>query len=492
MAVTFSITSTGLDTLDLTYVGSQFSLQPDKYLPVVATPTGDGSIPPYVTETIPVMLTEVTYDAYASSMQVLATHQKRAAEYWVNQQQATPVWLNCKLDGESFPRRALVKAIHFEFRPWIQALYQECGTSVAPDRQLGTLLIERHPYWEDPTPREFINTTPAAAASVVYDYLIEPGGDVPCRINGLGWRATVNTLERFWMGIRSATLHGATGVTAFIPVWECEDATLVVDNAIAADGGGTEPNTASPGGGSGDYVNVDPEAAGAVIDWDDGAYHPVLAWTLTDVGYTTFSDAAGRFLWILRTKAQSGEWSLRLVSGYGSYALAQGYLDPVSVVNTDWDYKEMGVSTIPTRSRKAIESIVLADGLDRLAYMVVEAQRISGVGDLRVDCLCPVPVDEGFLKVSRGSASPTTDTWFGEGPKGDTQVVHTTDAASDYTRRNEPYEEETFRIPPGDGRIICVYAQAANSVLTDRIEFADTSVGVSKYTERWVSLAGVE
>ena len=491
MAVTFSLTSTGLVTIDFTDTSESFFLQEDAYLPVWATPTGDGTIPPYVTETLPVGVNAVTYNSYASWMQNLVAFQKRAAEYWVNSQQAVPVWLNCKADGETSARRAFVKAIHFEFRPWTEALYQECPSSAAPNNLFGTILIERHPYWEDPTPQVFTNVSPAAGASVAYDYLIEPGGDVPCRIDGLGWRGT-NTLTRFWMGIRSATLHGASGVTGFIPIWECEAATLVADTSIAADGGGTEPNTASPGAAAGDYVNIDPSAGGSAITWNDGSYHAVLAWTLTDVGYATFSDAAGRFLWLLRTKAQSGEWSLRLVSGYGNYVNAQGYLDPVSVTNTAWDYKEMGVSTIPARNRQVISTSILADGLDSLAYIVLEAQLISGSGDLRVDCLCPVPIDEGFLKVSRGLADTANDTWFCESPKGERQVLHTHDAATDHIERVEPFEAETFRIPPGDGRIICVYAQAASSLLTDRIEFADTSVGASLFTERWVSLAGTE
>jgi hypothetical protein len=55
------------------------------------------------------------------------------------------------------------------------------------------------------------------------------------------------------------------------------------------------------------------------------------------------------------------------------------------------------------------------------------------------------------------------------------------------------YEAETFRLPPGDGRIFCVYARPnAVSVLTDTVEFADSGAGTNSYTERWGSLRGTE
>ena len=77
MAVTFTLTSTGLTTIDFT-AATGFTLQPD-YVPVVATPTGDGSIPPYVTETLPVVIRATSENNLALHMQNLHALQKRAA-----------------------------------------------------------------------------------------------------------------------------------------------------------------------------------------------------------------------------------------------------------------------------------------------------------------------------------------------------------------------------------------------------------------------------
>jgi hypothetical protein len=499
MAVTFTLTSTGLVTQDLTVIGSAFSLQPDYYIPVVSTPTGDGSIPPYVTETIPVMLAAANYDTYASYMQNLAAHQKRAAEYWVNSQQTTPVWLTCKLDAETTARQTLVKSIHFEFRDvgWTEWLYQECPNSAAPARLFGTLLIERHPYWERTSSALALpNTTPSAAASVAYDYTSggDIVGDVPARINALAIRGATGgrVLQRLWMGIRSATLHGAAGVTNFTAVWECEAGTNIADASISDDGGGTEPNTASPGSGSGDYVDVDPEAGGAVLDWDAGTLLAVFVLDLSDVGYATteFDDAAGRFLWLLRCKVTAGTWEVQMrVSGFRDNNFSTG--DPIEVSGTDWDYKEMGVFTFPQRNLKAIDSTHLAIDLGDNRVWIF-ARRTSGVGDLRLDCLCPVPIDEGFLKVEDANATTNYDCWFGQGPGEQMQVISVLDAATDVFSDICPFEAENFRLPPGDGRIICVYAESSLSVFTDQIEFADTTVGTSAYTPRWAFLRGSE
>jgi len=646
MAVTFSLTSTGLTTIDFTSA-TDFVFQDDYYVPVVITPTGDGSIPPYVTETLPVMVNATTDNDLALTMQELAALQKRAAEYWVDQQQAIPVLLNCKLDAETTGRQALVKAIHFEWKPSIHAMYREC--SIPPGWALGTVLIERHPYWERTTARIFPNVTPAAAAAVVYDYtgygpelasnigfetvaagpdwanwaeavgdgaladegaikhggahackqtagasantyvsqtltvtpnqtylflfwtygdganagrysvydlthtayIIAPtttewpwaawnefyntfdtpagctqvviylqcpvanggivyyddvtvkyyvhdiAGDVPARVNALAIQSGTAgaTLTKYWMGIRSAALHGATGVMSFIPVWECEDGTNIGDASVSDDGGGSEPNTASPGGGSGDYVIINPGAGGTAIDWSDGDFHQVYGQTLTGAGYNdnTKVDAAGRFLLLLRTKMQTAgnEWRVRIRSGFGSSL--QSYHDPVSIASTSWNYYQVGTITMPGRNKQALETAFLSSA-GEYDSIFLEAKQITGSGDLYLDCVPFVPIDEGFLKIIDTITDTSRLAVIAEGPKGDTQVLQVDDVGGGAFAiyRNEAFEFEHFRLPPGDGRIMCVYARSASSVFTDQAEFADASIMTSAYTERWAALRGAE
>jgi len=629
MPVTFSLTSTGLTTIDFTSA-TDFVFQDDYYVPVVITPTGDGSIPPYVTETLPVMVNATTDDDLALTLQELAALQKRAAEYWVDQQQAVPVLLNCKLDLETTGRQALVKAIHFEWKPAIHPMYREC--SIPPGWMLGTVLIERHPYWERPTVRVFPNVWSTAAAAVAYDYtgwglqLISNGGfetvaagpdwanwtedagdgaladegvwvhggvhaarltagasantiiyqditvvpngeyyltfwargdvanagryqvydfthgadivpvtstgiigivytvlastwvapagcttvrilfycpttnggvayvddvgvalllhdivgDVPARVSALTLYTTATDyLSRFWMGIRSATLHGATGVTGFIPIWECEAGVLNVDTSIYLE---------APGGGSGagnNTVHVDPGFGGSGWDWD-AAYINVQSLSAANVGYATYSDCFGRFLWLLRARVTAGTWSVYLRGGL--YA-AENYFDPITVSNANWDYHELAVCAIPTFDVQGFETTSIV----HIPVFWLYAKRLTGAGDLYLDCLCPIPTDEGFLKIYNGRIiSGDVYTILGEGPHGHQQVLGITNAATDRARNTAAFEWEHFQLPPGDGRMICVYADSDRSVITDDIEFADGALSASIYYERWTALRGAE
>ena len=610
---------------------------------------GDGSIPEYLSEMIPVTIVGTSDDNFAAHLQKFALLQKGAAEYWVDPQQATPVWYHEKLSAETGERRALVKSLGLAFD-------QETGSlmSGSPKTTAGkkaTLFVERHPYWERTTTRIFPNATPTAAAAVAYDYTADetekmsnagfetagggdpdfwlnwmenagagtladegvivfagshackmtsgnpadtcvyqditvvPGGiyyldfhargdgtnagryfvrdnthaanilpmtstgvtaaayaevallftvpagctsvgiylyctpvnggvcyfdnvfswlpahdivgDVAARVNALAIQSGTAgaTLTKYWMGIRSATLHGATGVTSFIPVWECEDGTNIGDASVSDDGGGSEPNTASPGGGSGDYVIINPGAGGTAIDWSDGDFHQVYGQTLTGAGYNdnTKVDAAGRFLLLLRTKMQTAgnEWRVRIRSGFGGYL--QSYHDPISVASTSWNYYQVGTITMPGRNKQALETAFLSSA-GEYDSIFLEAKQITGSGDLYLDCVCFVPIDEGFLKIIDTITDTSRLAVIAEGPKGDTQVLQVDDVGGGAFAiyRNEAFEFEHFRLPPGDGRIVCVYARSASSVFTDQAEFADASIMTSAYTERWAGLRGAE
>jgi len=600
---------------------------------------GDGSIPEYVTETIPVTIVGTTDDNFAAYLQTFALLQKRAAEYWVDPQQSTPVWYHEKLSAETGERRALVKSLGLAFDPETGSLMSGSPKTTAGKK--ATLFVERHPYWERTTARMFLNTTPTAAAAVAYDYTalgpnllasLNPGfedpgaggadiwanwtetvsdgvlanetssvqagndaaavragptaatrihqditlvanqeyylffytrgegtyagrymiydlsnsaaivtytstgvpgttyaavqqnfttpagctsirieflcptvdgaqayydtvdvrfrdhdivGDVPARVNALTMQSA-NDLHRLWMGIRSASLHGATGVTGFIPVWECEDGVLNIDGSIYLDsvGGASEANLASPGAGSGDFVVVDPGFASSTWDWD-AAYINVQTLSSANVGYTTYTDSYGRFLWLLRAKVTSGTWSIYLRDGY---SIAKNYQDPKTIDSTAWNYFEVAINTLPLCDQQGVS----LTSVSQIFFIYIYAKRLTGSGDLKLDCFCPIPIDEGFCKVEDGYMDASRYTVLGEGPHEHCQVLTLNNDATDWGRDINIFEWENFRLPPGDGRIVCVYADTTETVLTDTIEFADAALSPSIYTERWTSLRGAE
>ncbi len=117
------------------------------YAPQVVTPSGDGTIPPYVREEIPVRVKGTSADNLASVLQTLHLLQKEAAEYCMDPTQATIVWLHGKLNAETGERRVLVKSV--------ELILAGNPYATRPDFRdngvRGTLIVERHPYWEDVT-----------------------------------------------------------------------------------------------------------------------------------------------------------------------------------------------------------------------------------------------------------------------------------------------------------------------------------------------------
>ncbi len=149
----------------------------------------------------------------------------------------------------------------------------------------------------------------------------------------------------------------------------------------------------------------------------------------------------------------------------------------------------MTVMPISLRNIHALITTDVAVSLEDLYTIKVQARRITGAGDLHLDCLIPIPIDEGFSKteyIAAGTAN--IDFYYGESPEGTGQAI--SGAAANLFRPGVPVSQEHFRLPPGDGRIYCVYEETSSSDITDTIIFNDGDVG--RYYERWLSLRGGE
>src|SRR3989337_281028 len=170
MAKVFKLTD-GTNTLDIAST-SVFWLREEGYEPKIAVPSGDGSIPPYMQQSIPVGLQSATDNEMATTLQTLALLQKRAAEYFADPTQYTPVWFHEKLDGETGERRALVRSVEFvPAASWLSA-----NSQLVREGFFGVLVVERYPYWEVVSIRQLPQATPTAAAAVVYDYTAAGAG----------------------------------------------------------------------------------------------------------------------------------------------------------------------------------------------------------------------------------------------------------------------------------------------------------------------------
>jgi hypothetical protein len=433
--------------------------------------------PAPVLEVLNLLLSRSDQDNIASSMQALHDMQIWAEQYMKDPTTEDPVWLHAKMANETGERRALVHRIEIQYgASW----YGDEAT--AEDLPL-TITVLRGPYWESTSVRNLPDAAPSAAACVAYDYTA--AGDVVAAHDIVGDGARLRYFDvfdngsdqtgRFWMGIRSANKHGATGISNFEPIWECEDGTNGTDATDTVD------STASGG------YNVTVSESG--VDWDDGSFHVVLTHTLTNAT-TNEEDQLGNFLWLLRTKVASGTWEIRFNFPYGASNPRNYYSSPIKeITSTNWEYYEMCVLPIGLRNIHAITDSDFSKSNIGAYSLEIVARRTSGSGDFYVDCVIPLPIDEGMVKFQSDETLALAHHSIGQSPEGIYDgLKHKSSAVEE---KIEILSINNFVLPPGDGRIYCVYAKAGGtSDIADVITFNDGDIG--RYYERWLSLRGSE
>jgi hypothetical protein len=462
--------------LNLNSTTTGFRLEEFGWTPVVATPIHLGDPPPVI-ETLNLFVSNTSYDNISSNMQSLHEMQVLADRYINDNQQEDPVWLHANMDGETGERRALVRSITAQYKhPWFGA--GEATTNIPL-----SLTVVREPYWERTTARSLDGVSITGAACMVYDHTNTPSqdivGDVGARVRF--WRMTSATSAAvFWMGVRSANKHGATGITNFEEIWECEDGT---NNASESGITDTVDATAS-GGNRVTLTETD-------LNWDDGTYRMVLNLKLSDISANE-QDNFGKYLWLLRAKASAGSstWDVKLQYSYHYSTNPVSPIDSeiVEVSGTSWNIYEMGLSPIGLRNMHALLDTDFGFSNETTFRVDIFARRTSGAADLHLDCLCPIPTDEGFCKVERTSAADTDVTIFGYSPEGTTAVMAHTNANAPI-RTAGTVNDEGFRLPLGDGR---TYIVASNTSYHDLNNLSVNASDVGKYYECWLSLRGSE
>lgn len=472
----------GTNTLDLT--GSDIKLD-HAYLPQYATPPGDGTIPPDVIENVPVIITATSADNLAAIIQNVDLLRRNAARYMQELDNEAPVWWHQKLDGETGERRALVKSIRL-------ALERNPYAAAPPVTQMinGSLMVTRHPYWERTASRDMPEATPAAAVSLLYDYTAAGSvvaahdivGNPSARMSRFLIRPEIgDTLERLWIGIRSADFYGQT-VSNFVPVWELEDGS----NNASESGVTDEADATASDGNKVQVVETD-------LEWDD-TWQRVLTYKLNDATVDKFSDQFGKHLFLLRAKVTAGTWETRARFGYGIIDYAEHVQhDPIEIAATSWNIKELAVQTIPIRNLRVVPLSWFADHHEADLVLSIWARRTSGAGNLELDCVCPIPVDEGYLIASEftsvGSIPQRDGLVVGNSPLDETNVLARDDTLAIF-ERHPVFSHHNFRLPPGDGRMVIAYARASSSDITDVIDINITDHG--KYYERWDGFRGAE
>lgn len=468
MALTFKFR---YDTTDLNLQAGTSGLQLAQrgWLPQVPTYT-PGREPPLISETMRLNAERDTTDNLAASIQALNLFQKYAAEYYVDPFYSNEVWLHSQMTDETSARRAAVRSIEYS---WGDSQFG----GVASTQNLVALntVVVRSPAWENPSAFQLPSVTPSAAVSVKYDYTnagASPiAGTMPARVGV--FQITNNdinaTLDRFWIGLRSANKHG--DLADFETVWECEDGTNAATGSDVADGGA-----------SGGFKVVGTPSA-------SDTWERVFTISLSDVVALSadYVDNFGRFMWLLREEVSSSStFQIQLRWGYSGLIndeFVQGEIFEVD--NTDWDVLVMGTQSIPLNDMRVLRGLESLEG----GYEIqVWMKRTSASGTISFDCLAPVPVDEGYLVLENCDIAYEEYVLLGFDPFGRSQALSFNTAGTQKLAFTE-IETPFFQLPVGEGNMIIVAARNLQQIYDDGIILGGATAQNSAY-ERWMDLRG--
>lgn len=408
-----------------------------------------------VEETLSLRISGSSLNALASNMQTLdgfLTKPYELQEYQMYQS----LWLRSQLGTESNTRQTCV----FEAKraPTVEVSGNSAKANVLREYVMG---LKREGWWESTVSDNFSSASISALGGVMpYSGL---GGDRPARVAMGRISGSSNSLNEFWLGVNSTRLD--TSPSSFNPVWNLRLGFYTGDD--------TTTGTACADSSAQDGYK-------AVVTFSTTASMvPRVYITCQDVT----NEQAGRFQVLLRAKVTSTRIA-RVRMGYGSLYQANLYffntLYPVQISSTSWKLYPLGQADIPVNPTAA----QIGTGL-RTAGIKLEAESVSGSGNLDLDCLILIPSLAGVLHV-KGNNPVATGWWYElyHLPNGELRGKVTDNALLGVTIEElHPYQEK-WGLYPGDGAIVC--AAQYNDVSTKGNTFDLT---LNAY-ERWITLRG--
>ena len=467
MAVTLQVTD-GTTTVNLANTtGPELGAN---YLPVFAEPTGDGTIPPDVTEALPVYVNISSDDNLASTLQDIATLQRRAAEYMADPNQATPVWFHRKLTNETSAVRYLVKAMHFTPDAQLGGLFD-----VAPaitEGRIGVISITHHPYGERTSALSGAGTDNVSLFGGACDYSgTDLVGDVPARayyieIDDL---PAAKAFYQYWIGFRSSNRVSTPANVASL--WEVEDGTPGT-NSTEAGGDGT----ASGGG------RTDCTFGTATWQWRASI-------SMSNVT-ANYADQKGEFVVLMRAKVNTGTAQVKLQQT-GQVTTIYKFGPVVDVAATSWTLYNLGTVKFPVRDLHAVPIAMYAASYDQRDNLRIwgRVKPGSATPTLSMDCLILIPCDEYFIHVKSAEVAASTGDALRicVSPE-DVPAAISVDVGS-YFNGAAPVVVIGTGIPTGDGRMFICAAQDDDGTAPAVGDDVDALVSA---IPRWVYFRGAE
>lgn len=441
------------DTLDLLDFVQGFTLADNGWIPQVA-PLGQAA----VTETLTFRAKATSHDGLAERLQILDDWIVKV-DWSHDPTQRQYVWLNARWKTETETRRAPVYNLSYSLNS------SPAGPFVRDDSFVPELVIviTRGPYWEQLTLTLLnnfgISTTGGA------DYLLDNGnpyiaiGDVPARIRLFGFNYAPAALRYVWVGFRSSR----NGVLAnFAPVWPLNGAVYSLPGDVTATADATAYN--------GNKM---------VIDFSGGASLLNRIRVITSDITANTADQRGLYTCLLRAKMSDGSIArARISSGFASATYSNPYYtNPrVPIQGTSWLLYDMGILRLPSIQREtAASTFVMA-----AAGAIIDAERVSGSGDLELDCLILIPYNDAYLNLDIGNNSV------------DATVLTSPDysyaAYDSVTLQQSAIQPSNWNLPANNEAPLCVIAAQASTAhsLTPDAQISAFII------PRWRTLRGTE
>ncbi len=394
-----------------------------------------------VTETMTFRAQALSHDQLAGYVQVLDDWIIRVG-WSQDYTQRQFVWLNARWKSETNIRRAPVYSLAYS----LGSESSPFGVYVRDDSFVPTLtiVIVRGAYWED-TGITSINNLGINVTGGM-DYLSNGGGvyiavgDVPSRISTTGFNYAPAQLRYTWIGFRSSR----NGVLAnFAAVWDLKDAVFLLatssDTVTAADA--TTHNGAT-------RVQTIFAAGTTLLNR--------IRITVADVTANT-ADQRGMYTCLLRAKMSDASIArVRISSGFASAAYSNSYfVNPrVTVQGTSWLLYDMGLLRLPALQRENSSATFVMDQ----AAAIIDAERVSGAGNLHYDCLILIPYNDAFMNLDIGNDSFDAEVM--------THPDYTYSAFDSTTLQQSNIQQSGWGLPAYNEAPLCVVAAQSSTAHT--------------------------
>jgi hypothetical protein len=417
-----------------------FHIQRGGYIPATVERNRDGTYPPEVNEALSCFVTGDDTDDMASKVRAVRIILRQSSDAQREPVDDNLVWWHRQLDNETREYRAMVKHGKVEQRSSVYGPPASPG-SFLQDVGVG---IVRTPLWEYVTAGT-VTSSDLESAGDIWDYssgsLYTIHGDAPARIRSMNLTSPYTgqgPLTEWWLGFRTDRLGDRS---KFAPVWDCADGTGVTDTSAS---GGV-----------------------MVCTFADTSMQERFTLALNQVTNITAGDEdehRGRFLVLLRAATTSTrEARLYLKSGFADSGVWKNH-DYVKVADTNYLFYPVGEIQIPPTGRHETHSESYWKD-EQYFSLAIEAESITGSGNLNMDRFVVVPLSEGSCHIKDGyayySAGTTYRTWVLCTPEGDF-ICKLDQQAVGHSPHIAPDPTLGFYPPVGDGSL--VYAAQRSTV----------------------------